>query len=51
MTSPLSNLVEHFAEGIHKTKCQQGHNNKRCETCGIKYRDVFVLNTQTLKII
>ena len=39
MASSLSNLADHLTEGIHKTKCQQGHNNKKCETCGIKYKD------------
>ena len=35
----LSNLVDNVAEGIHKIKCKCGYDNKKCETCGIKYRD------------
>ena len=27
MASSLSNLVDTFAEGIHKTKCKCGHKN------------------------
>ena len=36
MASSLSNLVDNLAEGIHKVKCKCGHDNKKCETCGIK---------------
>ena len=52
MANSLSNLVNNFSEGIHKIKCKQGHDGKKCETCRIKYKycDCF-LNTQTLKII
>ena len=40
MASLLSSLVINLAEGIHKTKCKyDGHDNKKCETCGIKYKD------------
>ena len=35
MASSLSNLVNNLSEGIHKIKCKYGHNNKRCQTCGI----------------
>ena len=38
MTSSLSNLVNSFSEGIHKIKCKHGHDDKRCETCRIKYK-------------
>ena len=34
MASSLSNLVNKLFEGIHKI----GHNDKKCETCGIKYK-------------
>ena len=38
MASFLSNLVNNLSEGIHRIKCKFGHDNKKCETCGIKYR-------------
>ena len=34
----LPNLVNDLAEGIQKIKCKYGHNNKKFETCRIKYR-------------
>ena len=37
MTSSLSNLVNNLSEGLHRIKCKLGHNEKKCETCGIKY--------------
>ena len=39
MTSSLSNLVDNLAEGIHKIKCKHRHDNRKCEMCGIKYKD------------
>ena len=39
MASPFSNLVNNFADGIHKIKCKSGHNNEKCKTHGIKYKD------------
>ena len=39
MASSLANLVDNLAEVIRKVKCKYGHNNKKCETCGIKYKD------------
>ena len=39
MANFFSNLVDNPAEGIHKIKCKQGHDNNKCETCGIKYKD------------
>ena len=30
MASLLSNLVDNLAEGIRKTKCKNGHDNKKC---------------------
>ena len=39
MSTSLSNLVNNLAEGIHKTKCKYVHDDKKCETCGIKYKD------------
>ena len=38
MASYLSNLINNFSEGIHKIKCKFGQNDKKCETCGIKYK-------------
>ena len=38
MISLLSNLVNNLFEGIPKIKCKYGHDDKKCETCGIKYR-------------
>ena len=39
MVSSLSNLLNTFSEGIHKTERRYGHDYKKCETCGIKYKD------------
>ena len=39
MASSLSNLVNNLAEGTHKIKCKYVHDNKKFETCGIKYKD------------
>ena len=39
MASSLSNLVNNLTEGIHKIKCKYGHNDKKSETCEIKYKD------------
>ena len=38
MASSLSNLVNNFSERIHKIKCEYGHDDKKCETCGISYK-------------
>ena len=38
IASSLSNLVNNLSEGIHKIKCKFGHGDKKCETCGIKYK-------------
>ena len=37
MVSLSSNLANNLSEKIHKIQCKCGHDNKRCETCGIKY--------------
>ena len=39
MASSLSNLVNDLAEGILSIKCKYGHDNKKCETYGVKYKD------------
>ena len=38
MASTLSNLVNNLSEGIHTIKCKSGHDDKKWETCGIKYK-------------
>ena len=38
MATLLSNLANNLAERIHKIKFKYGHDDKKCETCGIKYR-------------
>ena len=35
-TNFKDDLVD-ISEGIVKTKCKYGHNDKKCETCGISY--------------
>ena len=44
MASSLSNFVNNLSDGIHKIKCKFGHDDKKCETCGIKhnYCDCFL---------
>ena len=46
MTSSLSNLVNNLFEGIRRIKYALGHDDKKCETCGIKYKycDRFFFN-------
>ena len=39
MASSLSNLVKNLVEGIHKIKSSYGQDDKKCKTCGIKYKD------------
>ena len=39
MASSFSSFVNNTTEGIYKTKCKFGHDNKKYETCGIKYKD------------
>ena len=38
MTSSLPNLANNLFEGIHRIKCKYKHDDKKCETCGIKYK-------------
>ena len=38
MASSLSNLVSNLSEEIHRIKCKLEHNDKKCETCRIKYK-------------
>ena len=52
MRNSLSNLVKNLSEGIHRLKCKFGLDDKKSETCGIKYKycDCY-LNTSILKMI
>ena len=36
--SLLSNLVKNHSDAIHRINLKFGHDNKKCETCGIKCR-------------
>ena len=38
MASSLSNLVNNLSEGIHRIKSKYGHDDKKCDTCRIKYK-------------
>ena len=38
MVSSLSNIVNNLSEGIHKIKWKYGHDDKKCQTCRIKYK-------------
>ena len=35
----LSSLASNLSKGIHKTKCKYGQDNKKCETCRMKYKN------------
>ena len=52
MASSLLNLVNKISEGIYKIIGKFRQSDKKCETCGIKYKpcDCFLENT-TLKMI
>ena len=39
MASSLSNLINNLAEEIHKIKCKYWQDDKKCEGCGIKYKE------------
>ena len=38
IASSLSNLVNNFSEEFYRIKHNFGHNDKKCETCRIKYK-------------
>ena len=39
LASSLSNIANNLSEGIHRVKCKNyGQDDKKCETCGIKYK-------------
>ena len=52
MASSIPNFVNNLFKGIHKTKCDYRHDNKKSETCRSKYNIATVsLNTQALNLI
>ena len=38
MGSSFSDLVNNLSEGINKIQCKYRHDDKKCETCRIKYK-------------
>ena len=38
MASSLSNLVSNLSEGVHRIKFKFGLDDKKPESCGIKYK-------------
>ena len=44
MASSLSNLANNLFEEVHSIKWKSGHDDEKCETCGIKYKycDFFI---------
>ena len=36
MASSLWNLVNNLSKGLYRIKCKLGHDDEKCETCGIK---------------
>ena len=42
MSSSLSNLVDNLSEGIHRTKCKFGDDDKKCEICRMKYKSCAI---------
>ena len=38
MANSLRNFVNSFSEGVHRIRCEFVHDNKKWETCGIKYK-------------
>ena len=38
IASSLSHLVHNLSEGLDKIKCKSEHDDKKWETCGIKYK-------------
>ena len=50
MASSLSNLFNNLSQGIYKIKCKYRHDDKKCETCGIKYRSCDICLEYNLMI-
>ena len=38
MATPLSNFFNNLSERIHRIKCKYGYDDKKYDTCGIKYK-------------
>ena len=38
MVCSLSNVVNNLSEGIHRIRCKYGHDDKKYQTCRIKYK-------------
>ena len=38
MVNSLSNVANDLSEGLHRIKCISEHDDKTCETCGIKHK-------------
>ena len=38
MICSLSNVVNNLSEGIHRIRCKYGHDDKKYQTCRIKYK-------------
>ena len=54
MASSLSNLFNNLSQGIHRITCKFGHDDKKCEACGIKYTtfatvslNIWIIRIQT----
>ena len=39
MASLLPVLANNLSKAIHRVKCKFGHDDKKCETCRIKYKN------------
>ena len=39
MESSISSFVNNIIQGVHKIKYKYGHDHKKYETSGIKYKD------------
>ena len=38
LASSSSDLVNNLSEGIYRIACKYGHGDKKCETCGARYK-------------
>ena len=47
MATSLSNLANNLSEGIDRVKCKFRHNDKKCETCRIRYKYCVCFFEQT----
>ena len=51
MASSLSNRVNNLSEEIHEVKCRYGHGKKKCERCGIRYKNCECFLEYTIHIL